>query len=110
MTTKPKIKYWSREIPDGNWDYIVIGSGMGGMTSAALLAKLGHRVLVIEQHIIPGGFTQTFKRPGYHWDVGVHIVGEMSDRSYAGRLLSDLTDGRLEWASVGGDLRRVQLP
>ena len=101
MTAQQKVKYWSREIPDGKWDYIVIGSGMGGMTSAALLAKLGHRVLVIEQHIIPGGFTQTFKRPGYHWDVGVHIVGEMTDRSYVGRLLSELTDRRLEWASVG---------
>lgn len=74
---------------------------MGGMTSAALLSKLGKRVLVIEQHVIPGGFTQTFKRPGYHWDVGVHLVGEMTGRSYLGRLLANLTDDRLEWASVG---------
>ena len=71
------------------------------MTSAALLSKLGKRVLVIEQHVIPGGFTQTFKRPGYRWDVGVHIVGEMTERSYVGRLLRDLTDGRLAWESVG---------
>jgi all-trans-retinol 13,14-reductase len=74
---------------------------MGGMTTAAVLAKLGQRVLVLEQHVIPGGFTQTFKRPGHQWDVGVHIVGEMTDRSFAGRLLRDLTDGRLEWQSVG---------
>ena len=92
---------WSHDVPDGPWDAIVIGSGMGGMTTAALLAKLGQRVLVLEQHVIPGGFTQTFKRPGYHWDVGVHIVGEMTERSFAGRLLADLTDGRLEWESVG---------
>lgn len=101
MTVKAKIRYWSKEIPDGPWDYIVIGSGMGGMTSAALLSKMGKRVLVIEQHVIPGGFTQTFQRPGYHWDVGVHLVGEMTERSYLGRLLSDLTDDRLQWASVG---------
>ncbi len=101
MTVTQKVRYWSREIPDGPWDYVVIGSGMGGMTAAALLSKMGRRVLVIEQHIIPGGFTQTFKRPGYHWDVGVHLVGEMTDRSYIGRLLSNLTDGRLEWESVG---------
>jgi all-trans-retinol 13,14-reductase len=101
MTATEKVKYWSREIPDGPWDYIVIGSGMGGMTAAALLSKMGRRVLVIEQHIIPGGFTQTFKRPGYHWDVGVHVVGEMTDRSYVGRLLGHLTDGRLRWESVG---------
>ncbi len=88
-------------MPEGSFDYIVIGSGMGGMTAAALLSKLGKRVLVIEQHVIPGGFTQTFTRPGYKWDVGVHLVGEMTERSYLGRLLKDLTDGRLEWASVG---------
>lgn len=101
MGVQEKVKFWSREVPDGPWDYIVIGSGMGGMTAAAFLSKLGRRVLVIEQHVIPGGFTQTFKRPGYHWDVGVHLVGEMTDRSYIGRLLADLTDGRLRWASVG---------
>ncbi len=101
MTIEAPVRYWSRHIPEGAWDYIVIGSGMGGMTSAALLSKLGKRVLVIEQHVIPGGFTQTFKRPGYHWDVGVHLVGEMTGRSYLGRLLANLTDGRLEWASVG---------
>lgn len=96
-----KERFWSREIPEGEWDYIIIGSGMGGMTAAALLAKMGRRVLVIEQHYVPGGFTQTFKRPGYHWDVGVHLVGEMTERSYLGRLLKDLTDGRLEWEPVG---------
>jgi all-trans-retinol 13,14-reductase len=71
------------------------------MTTGALLAKLGKRVLILEGHNIPGGFTQTFKRPGYRWDVGVHIVGEMTERSYPGRLLQDLTDGRLSWESVG---------
>ena len=98
--TQP-TRYWSRQIPEGAFDYVVIGSGMGGMTAAALLAKMGKRVLVVEQHVIPGGFTQTFKRPGYRWDVGVHLVGEMTDRSYLGRLLNHLTDGRLQWASVG---------
>lgn len=58
MSVTDKVKYWSREIPDGPWDYIIIGSGMGGMTAAALLSKMGRRVLVIEQHIIPGGFTK----------------------------------------------------
>lgn len=95
------LRPWSHEIPDGPWDAIVIGSGMGGMTTAAVLAKLGRRVLVLERHVIPGGFTQTFKRPGHRWDVGVHIVGEMTSRSFPGRLLADLTDGRLQWQSVG---------
>jgi len=94
-------KPWSKKIPEGPWDDIVIGSGMGGMTTAALLSKLGRRVLVLEQHYVPGGFTHTFKRPGYEWDVGVHAVGEVTDRSMTGRLLTLLTDGALEWASLG---------
>jgi all-trans-retinol 13,14-reductase len=94
-------KPWSRKSPEGPWDYIVIGSGMGGMTTAAMLADLGRRVLVIEQHYVPGGFTHMFKRPGYLWDVGVHAVGEVTSRSFTGRLLAHLTRGRLEWASLG---------
>ena len=101
MTEGQPDRPWSHEIPDRTWDYVVIGSGIGGMASAAMLSKLGRRVLVLEQHNIPGGFTQMFKRPGYRWDVGVHIVGEMSEASYPGRLLKALTDGRLQWEPVG---------
>lgn len=100
--TDPKpSRPWSHDVPEGPWDYVVIGSGIGGMAAAALLARLGRRVLILEQHNIPGGFTQTFKRPGYRWDVGVHIVGEMSQQSYPGRLLAALGDGRLAWEPVG---------
>ncbi|MBW2462730.1 MAG: NAD(P)/FAD-dependent oxidoreductase [Deltaproteobacteria bacterium] len=97
----PPEKSWSKHIPEGPWDCVVIGSGMGGMTTAALLAKIGQRVLVLEQHYVPGGFTHVFKRPGYAWDVGVHAVGEVTKKSMTGRLLAALTDGRLEWASLG---------
>ncbi len=40
------------------------------MTTAAVLATLGHRALVLEQHYVPGGFTHAFRRKGYTWDVG----------------------------------------
>ena len=94
-------RFWSRRGPEGPWDYVVIGSGMGGMTAAAFLTKLGRRVLVLEQHYEPGGFTHTFKRKGWTWDVGVHAVGEVTHHSMTGRLLAALTDGALEWASLG---------
>ncbi len=95
-------RHFSTRSPDREWDTVVIGSGMGGMTTAALLAKLGQRVLVLEQHYVPGGFTHTFKRKRWVWDVGVHAVGEVSDAALLGRVLHGLTDGRLEWASLGG--------
>jgi all-trans-retinol 13,14-reductase len=97
----PKKKPWSKTAPDEKWDYLVIGSGMGGMTTAALLSKLGKRVLVLEQHYVAGGFTHMFKRPGYQWDVGVHAVGEVTEHSLPGRVLNRLTDGKLQWASLG---------
>ncbi len=107
MSPSTPNKPWGRRPPadlpgPAGWDTIVIGSGMGGMTCAAMLAKLGQRVLVLEQHYVPGGFTHSFKRPGgYHWDVGVHAVGEVTERSLTGRLLRVLTDDRLRWASLG---------
>ena len=94
---------WSKRGPDsaGPWDVIVIGSGMGGMTCAALLAELGKRVLVLEQHYVAGGFTHSFKRKEWTWDVGVHAVGEVTPDSMTGRLLARLTKGKLTWASLG---------
>jgi len=45
------------------YDVIVIGSGMGGLTCASLLARIGKKkVLLLERHSKAGGFTHTFKR------------------------------------------------
>lgn len=94
-------KPWSRHSPEGPWDDLIIGSGMGGMTAAALLSETGRRVLVLEQHYVPGGFTHAFPRKGYVWDVGVHAIGDVTRHSLTGRLLRSLTRDRLEWASLG---------
>ena len=109
MAQKQK-KYWSKTAPDGPWDYIVIGSGMGGMTSAAMLATLGRRVLVLEQHFVPGGFTHMFRRKHWIWDVGVHAVGEVTRHSMSGRLLSRITGGRLQWHSLGPVYEQFYFP
>ncbi|MCG3220972.1 MAG: NAD(P)-binding protein, partial [Candidatus Heimdallarchaeota archaeon] len=45
-------------------DIIVIGAGLGGLFSGAKLAKEGKKVLLIEQHNIPGGCATVFKRKG----------------------------------------------
>lgn len=101
MGTERSARPWNKRGRDGSYDAIVIGSGMGGMTAAALLAKVGERVLVLEQHYVPGGFTHMFKRPGFEWDVGVHAVGEVTEHAMTGRVLSALTNDTLKWASLG---------
>ena len=63
------------------YDAIVIGSGMGGLTTAALLSELGWRVCVLEQHYTAGGYTHSYERQGYEWDVGVHYIGEVGTRT-----------------------------
>ena len=55
-----------------DFDAVIIGSGIGGLTSAAALAKAGKRVLVLERHNIPGGYAQTFRRGRFEFDVALH--------------------------------------
>ena len=45
-----------------SWDAVVVGSGVGGLACAATLAKTGHAVLVLKQHYVAGGFTQSSSR------------------------------------------------
>ena len=54
---------------------VVIGAGVGGLTAAALLAKRGFDVTVLEAHVEPGGCAATFFHKGYRFDVGATLVG-----------------------------------
>jgi all-trans-retinol 13,14-reductase len=84
-----------------DYDAIVIGSGIGGLTCAALLSKLGRKVCVLEQHYTAGGFTHSYERNGYEWDVGVHYIGEThKPHSQMRRLFDVITDGELKWAPM----------
>jgi all-trans-retinol 13,14-reductase len=93
---------YKRFAMDDTYDAIVVGSGMGGLTAAVLLAKHGgQRVLVLERHYTAGGFTHTFRRPGFEWDVGVHYVGDVQQGAMLRRVFDHLTDGELDWADMG---------
>jgi phytoene dehydrogenase-like protein len=59
------------------YDAIVIGSGAGGLTAALAMARAGRRVVVFEQHYLPGGYSQSFELNGFRFSPGVHYVGAL---------------------------------
>ncbi len=86
---------------DNVFDAIVIGSGIGGLALAAILAKRDQkRVLVLEKHFQLGGLTHEFSRGRFTWDVGLHYVGGMEPGEFNRLLFDYLTDGKLEWTRM----------
>jgi phytoene dehydrogenase-like protein len=57
------------------FDTIIIGSGVGGLSTAICLARAGQKVLVLEQHYVPGGWAHSFTLNGQRFSPGVHYVG-----------------------------------
>ena len=91
------------------YDAIVIGSGIGGLTSAAMLSDLGWKVCVLEQHYTAGGYTHSYERNGYEWDVGVHYIGDVGTRTRTRCMFDYLSDGKLEWAPMADEYDRFYI-
>lgn len=69
---------------------IVIGSGLSGLTSGALLAKKGHSVKILEQNAIIGGVTSAIEKDGYRWDLGQMLIPELSEGEAGWKILAEL--------------------
>lgn len=63
-----------------NFDAIIIGAGLGGLTAAAKLAKSGKKILLLEKHSVPGGCATTFKRKDFTIEVGLHELDGFGDK------------------------------
>jgi len=73
-----------------NYDIIVIGAGLGGLTAGSRLARNGKKVLLIEQHNIPGGCATTFKRKNYRVEVGLHEMDGLDEIDAKTGIFEDL--------------------
>ncbi|WP_440887129.1 phytoene desaturase family protein [Vibrio sp. WZ-1] len=83
------------------FDIIIIGSGTGGMSAASFLAQSGKRVLLLEQHNVLGGYTHTFGRKGYSWDVGLHYVGQVHiEGTTLNKVFRYISKDTLKWAPL----------
>lgn len=88
---------------------VVIGSGIGGLSTAIILAKLGYQVTVVEKNRQPGGMMRSYVRRGVHCSVGVHYLGALDQGQVLRRCFDFLgisTDLLLERMGVDGPVDR----
>ena len=72
------------------FDIVIIGAGLGGLSSAAYLAKAGKKVLVLEHHAVPGGYAHEFRRGKYRFEVALHALDGAAPGGWAYPVLKDL--------------------
>ena len=75
-----------------NFDYdtIVIGSGVGGLTAGLSLAQAGQKVVIFEQHYLPGGWSHSFPFQHHMFCPGIHYIGELGPNERIRQFLEDL--------------------
>ena len=83
------------------FDAIIIGGGLGGLSAGAKLAKDGKKVLLIEQHKVPGGCATTFDRKGYKMEVSLHEMDGLDEMDVKGKIFEELDVlGNVEFIKV----------
>ncbi|HNJ67090.1 MAG TPA: NAD(P)-binding protein, partial [Turneriella sp.] len=94
------------------YDTIFIGSGIGTILCASLLAQFrNERVLILEKHFTPGGFTHTFKRKNrFFWDVGIHYIGDLQEGSILRKLFDLLSGQALRWQKMPAVFEKFVYP
>ena len=85
------------------YDCVIIGAGNGGLAAAAQLAAAGARVLLLEQHTVPGGFATSFVRGRFEFEAALHQLADVGSPTHKGdvrRFLEDDLGVYLDWVEV----------
>lgn len=94
-----------------HYDLIVVGSGLGSLATASLMASVGKkRVLVLESGRKLGGFLHTFRRGEYRWEPGVHYVSDMKPGLINRACMDLVTGGKAKWHQLSEPLDNVFFP
>ena len=97
-------------------DYLVLGSGLSALAFAALMARTGHTVLVLEAHEFPGGYGHTFteknKRHEYRFNAQFHYVWDCGEGELVDRVLEKLeVKDRVPFLTLNEDgFDRMRIP
>ena len=73
------------------YDAIIIGAGIGGLTCGCYLAKAGMKVLIVEKNPKPGGYCVSFTRKGFVFDAGIHAIEGLGENGRLTKIFSDLS-------------------
>src|SRR5688572_30043703 len=73
-----------------SYDAIVVGSGFGGVSAAAYLAKYGCRVLLVERQDGPGGYAHAYRKGPYTIDPAIHVIAQCGEDETVDQILKQL--------------------
>ena len=92
------------------YDCVVIGAGNGGLGAAAQLAAKGARVLLLEQHNLPGGFATSFVRGRFEFEATLHAFCDVGSPTVPGSVRTFLEDEigvHLDWVEIPEAFRLI---
>jgi prolycopene isomerase len=71
-----------------NYDVVIIGGGVSGLTLGAILAKAGQKCCIVEKESRPGGYLAGFQRKGFLFDTAIHWLNQFNEEGIAHRCFS----------------------